>query len=103
MFDYFCGTLSGLAFVLWYLTSGPDLAITFAIVSDALAAVPTLTKAWRKPETESAWPFIIGVFSPMTSFLVATTWGFAELAFPTYLIVINILLVLSVSKRKVHF
>jgi hypothetical protein len=34
---------------------------------------------------------------------VATTWGFAELAFPIYLIVINALLVFSVSKRKVLF
>jgi hypothetical protein len=101
-FDYLCGALSGLAIVLWYLTNSPNLAITFAIVSDALAAVPTLTKGWRNPETESAWPFIIGIFSPMTSFLVATTCGFTKLAFPIYLIVINFLLVFSVSKRKVH-
>jgi hypothetical protein len=102
-FDYLCGTLSGLAIILWYLTSSPNLAIIFAIVSDALAAIPTITKGWLNPETESAWPFIIGIFSPMTSFLVATTWGFAELAFPIYLIVINVLLVISVSKRKMHF
>ena len=99
-FDYLCGALSGIALVLWFLTNNPNLAITFAIGSDALAAVPTLTKAWRSPETESAWPFIIGVFSPMTSFLVATTWGFAEVAFPIYLIVINVLLVFSVSWKK---
>jgi hypothetical protein len=100
LFDYLCGTLSGLAIVLWFLTNSPNLAIVFAIVSDALAAIPTLTKGWRNPETESAWPFIIGIFSPMTSFLVAITWGFAELAFPIYLIVINVLLVFTVSKRK---
>ena len=102
-FDYLCGTLSGLAIVLWYLTNSPNIAIIFAIASDALAAVPTLTKGWRNPETESVWPFIIGAFTPITSFLVATTWEFAELAFPIYLIVINVLLVFSVSKRKVHW
>jgi hypothetical protein len=98
--DYLCGVLSGLAIVLWLVTNNPNLAITFAIVSDALAAVPTLTKSRHNPETESAWPFIVGVFSPLTSFLVATTWGFSELAFPIYLIVINAVLVFSVSKRK---
>src|SRR4030067_2242535 len=61
-FDYLCGALSGLAIVLWYLTNVPNLAIIFAIISDALAAVPTLTKAWRNPETESSWPFIVGIF-----------------------------------------
>lgn len=99
-FDYICGVLSGLALVLWFVTNDPNLAITFAIVSDALAAVPTLTKAWKNPETESIWPFIIGIFSPMTSFLVATTWGFSELAFPIYLVVINILLAFSMFKKK---
>ncbi len=99
-FDYLCGALSGLALVLWFTTNDANLAIIFAIVSDAFAAVPTLTKAWHNPETESAWPFIIGVFSPLTSFLAATTWAFSELAFPTYLIAINILLVFSMSRKR---
>jgi hypothetical protein len=105
-FDYLCGLLSGLALVIWFVTKDPNLAIIFAIVSDALAAVPTLIKAWNNPETESAWPFIIGVFSPMTSFLAATVWGFSELAFPTYLIVINIILVLPLLRKNMsasHF
>ncbi len=99
-FDYLCGALSGFALVLWYLTSSPDLAIVFSILSDALAAMPTLTKAWRNPETESAWPYIVGVFSPMTSFLAATAWSFAQVAFPAYLVVINVLLTVSVFKKR---
>jgi hypothetical protein len=99
-FDYFCGALSALALALWFLTGNPNLAIVFAIASDALAAVPTLRKAWRNPETESCWPYIIGVFTPMVSFLVAATWGFSELAFPIYLISVNSLLVFSLFKKK---
>jgi hypothetical protein len=99
-FDYACGALSALALVLWYVTENPNVAIVFAIFSDALAATPTLRKAWRNPQTEFRWPFIVGVFSPMTSFLVASEWTFSEIAFPAYLIAINILLVLSVSKRR---
>jgi hypothetical protein len=99
-FDYLCGILSILALVLWYLTREPNLAIIFAIISDATAAVPTLIKAWRNPETESAWPFIVGIFSPLTSFIVATTWMFSEIAFPIYLVSINILLVFSITKKK---
>ena len=97
--DYLCGVLSAIALVLWYLTRDPNLAIAFAIGSDAFAAVPTLVKAWHNPKTESAWPFIIGTFSPMTSFLAATAWTFSELAFPAYLVVINVLLLVSMSKR----
>jgi hypothetical protein len=99
-FDYLCGVLSGFAIALWYATTDPNLAILFAIVSDAFAAVPTLLKGWRNPETESLWPYIVGVFSPLTSFFVASTWEFSELAFPAYLIFINVLLVFSITKRS---
>jgi hypothetical protein len=99
-FDYACGALSALALVLWYVTENPNVAIVFAIFSDALAATPTLRKAWRKPQTEFSWPFVVGVFSPMTSFLVAQEWTFSEIAFPAYLVAINILLVFSISKKK---
>jgi hypothetical protein len=98
-FDYICGIMSVLALLLWFLTHDPNLAITLAIVSDAFAAVPTVTKAWRNPKTESAWPFIIGTFTPLTSFLAATVWTFSELAFPVYLVMVNVVFVFSVSKK----
>jgi hypothetical protein len=99
-FDYICGSLSGLALVLWFVTAEANLAIAFAIVSDALAAVPTLNKAWRSPQTEAIWPFLIGAFAPITSFLVAATWSFSALAFPTYLIAVNVLLVYAIAKKR---
>jgi hypothetical protein len=100
LFDYVCGALSGLALLLWYVTKDPNVAISFAIASDGLASIPTLTKAWNHPETESAWPFIVGVFNASTSFGAATMWAFSEYAFPAYLIVINIMLFSSVFNKK---
>ncbi len=99
-FDYICGVLSILALILWYVTKDPDVAIIFAIVSDALASIPTLTKAWKYPETEVAWPFLIGVFNASTSIVVATVLTFSTYAFPIYLMAINLLLFLSVYKKK---
>jgi hypothetical protein len=99
-FDYVCGVLSGLALVLWYVTEDPNVAIVFAIASDGLASIPTLTKAWKHPETEVAWPFMVGVFNASTSFWAFTIWTFSAYAFPAYLIVINILLFFSAYEKK---
>jgi hypothetical protein len=99
-FDYVCGVLSGLALALWYVTKDPNVAIVFAIASDGLASIPTFTKAWIYPETEYAWPFIVGVFNASTSFVASTMWTFSAYAFPAYLMVINILLFFSVYKKK---
>lgn len=99
-FDYFCGALSGLALALWYITKNPDLAIILAIVSDTFAAIPTLKKVWKHPETESHWPFTIGILSSLTVFAAAYTWSFSELVFPIYLIFINLLVSVSIFTKK---
>jgi len=99
-FDYACGLLSALALVLWYVTTDPNIAIAFAVASDGLASIPTLTKSWKHPETEVAWPFIVGVFNAATSFSAINAWVFSAYAFPAYLMIINALLFLAASKKK---
>ena len=39
--DYICGSIAILALILWRITDDPIVAIQFAILSDALAALPT--------------------------------------------------------------
>lgn len=101
-FDYLCGVLSALALVLWFVTKDPNVAIIFAIASDALASIPTLNKAWNHPETEIAWPFLVGVFNAATSFSAIIIWTFSAYAFPAYLIVINFLLFISLYGKKLN-
>jgi hypothetical protein len=100
-FDYLCGLFSVLALVLWAITRVPEVAIVFAIVSDALAGLPTLIKSWRHPETENALPFSTGVASTLTSFLAIRTWNFSAYAFPVYLILINVSIIGAIYRR--HF
>jgi hypothetical protein len=99
-FDYVCGVLSAFALIMWWLTNDPNIAIVFAIASDALASIPTLRKAWTNPETESVWPFIIGTFGATSSLAVATLWTFSEYAFPSYLIIINIMVLLALYNKQ---
>lgn len=99
-FDYTCGALSLLALILWALTENPNIAIFFAIASDALASIPTLTKAWAHPETESVWPFVVGIFGASASLTAATLWIFSEYAFPAYLLIVNIIVLLAIYNKK---
>jgi hypothetical protein len=98
-FDYVCGVLSGFAIVLWWLTKDPNVAIVFAIASDGIATVPTLTKAWAHPETELVWPFLNGVFGACTSLVAIAAWSFAAYAFPIYLIFANLVVVLALYRK----
>ncbi|HOG15575.1 MAG TPA: hypothetical protein PK674_03225 [Candidatus Absconditabacterales bacterium] len=92
-FDYICGALSLLALLLWGITKNPNIAIIFAILSDFAAATPTLKKSWQHPDSESPIGFIGGLFNATTAFFVLQSFSFAELAFPIYLVVIDITLI----------
>jgi hypothetical protein len=87
---------------LWWLTKEPMIAIIFAIISDIFAAIPTLIK-WRKyPQTESIAAFIGWLFSASTTFFALKAFSFTELAFPIYLVVMNILLISSISIGRIN-
>ena len=99
-FDYFCGFLSAMALIFWGITKEPLIAIVFAIISDGFAAIPTLTKSWKYPETENASPYAVGVFTTLTSFAAVKTWNFSALAFPIYLIITNAFIAFAILRGR---
>jgi hypothetical protein len=87
--DYICGAFSLLGLVLWYVTKIGNIAIICSILSDALAAVPTIIKSYTHPESENYIEFFLsGIFSVITV-LAIQTWNFATYGFPLYLVFIN--------------
>ncbi|MBI2645193.1 hypothetical protein HYW94_03425 [Candidatus Uhrbacteria bacterium] len=95
-FDYICGTCSILALVFWGVTKDPLVAIIFAIASDGFAAMPTLIKCWKYPETETVEAYMAGLFAVLTTFFALKKFDAIELAFPIYLVFANSLLITAV-------
>ncbi len=94
--DYACGAVSLLALAVWALSKNPDYAILFAVLSDAFAAVPTVAKAWKHPQSESAAAYIGGLILSTSSFFAVQTLNFASLAFPVYLTALNVLILFAI-------
>lgn len=100
-FDYFCGALSILAIVFWKLSGNGNVAITFSILADGLASLPTIVKAYRHPETETGWTYGCSALNGLTGGLSATSIRFDNLAFPTYLfLAMGLITVLCVYPRQ---
>lgn len=91
-FDYVCGFFALLTLVFWGITRDPLVAIILALVSDSLAALPTLKKAWEFPETETAITYFLTALASATGLLALERGDFIEWAFPTYLALLNILI-----------
>lgn len=100
--DYLCGLLSLLGLALWIIYKDANIAIVFSIAADIFAAVPTLVKSFKHPETESweaYWPTIIN--SGIT-LLAIDTWSVANYGFPIYTFIINVIFVAFI-KFKLGF
>lgn len=83
-FDLMCGSLSLLGLVLWSVTKVGNIAILFSIFADGLAALPTIIKAFRHPETEAALPWLGSVASGILTLITIKTWNFETFGFPLY-------------------
>ena len=99
-FDYLCGIFSILALVLWGITKEPLVAIIFSIVSDGFASVPTLIKSWKHPDTESVEAYTAGLLGTLTTFFALRTFSISELAFPIYLTLLYLLLIIAVYSGR---
>jgi len=94
--DIACGTLSLFALILWYITKIGNIAILFGIISDGLAAIPTIRKAFLYPETENDIEFMMGGTNAVITLLTIRTWNFQHFGFPVYIFLVNSILILSI-------
>lgn len=99
-FDFICGFCSVAALVFWIVSAGPIIPIMFAMLGDFFALVPTLIKSWRYPHTESGVAYVTGLIGALTSFTVIDIGSFSSCAFPFYLMINNLILVLFVYRGK---
>lgn len=90
--DITCGVLSLLGLILWYTTQVGNIAILFSILADGLAALPTLVKSYKYPETENDSVFIAGVINAGIGIFAIQQWRFEYYSFPVYLLLINLAL-----------
>ena len=98
-FDLICGALSIIGLILWLITKVGNVAIFFSIVADGLAAVPTIVKAYKYPDTEIAWPWLATDFGVVLTLLTLNEWTFANSAFIVYIFITDTLIFCLVQFR----
>ena len=92
-FDIICGSLSVIGLILWQITKVDNLAIFFSILADSSAALPTIIKSYKAPETENYHIYLAAVFYSLITLGTIKIWNFAHWAFPAYIFLLNLILV----------
>lgn len=98
-FDLLCGFFSLVGLALWMITKVGNIAIFFSIVADTLAAIPTIVKAYKYPDTELAWPWIATVVGVILTLLTLSTLTFANSGFILYILFVDLLIFVLVQFR----
>lgn len=99
-FDLFCGLFSLLALVFYVFTHNLPISILFVILSDGLAAIPTIIKSWNFPETETASVYLAGIFAQILALLIIKNWIFSIYSLNIYFIFINIVILFCIYRKN---
>ena len=99
--DIICGIFALMALVLYVITHNLGISVFFAILSDGLAAIPTLVKSWKFPETETAVAYASSIFSNTLGLLIIKNWIFPIYSFGIYNILINATTVFCIYRKKI--
>ncbi len=97
--DYVCGAMSLAGTVAWLATQNGVVAIAAAIAADFLAGIPTLTKSWSHPESESVASYAGVLISSVILLLTVTRWTTDVVAFPLFILCVASIEVLLVGGR----
>lgn len=100
-FDIYCGLFSALALMFYIFTHNLGISILFAILSDALAAVPTIIKSWNFPETENWAPYLLPIISNTAGLLIIKNWTFSIYSFGVYFIILDMIIVFAIYRKKI--
>src|SRR3972149_6628217 len=97
--DIVCGSISLVGIVLWYLTQIGNVAIFFSILADGTAALPTIVKSLKAPETEDWKVFFFAMLNGAITLLTLKQWTFAYWGFPLYIFLICLVLFVLIKYR----
>jgi len=84
-FDWACGGVCLAAVAVYAATLKGDLAISLLLTAEFFAAVPTVRKSWKAPETETWNVFLAGVVSSSITLLTVRHWTFPTYALSTWI------------------
>jgi hypothetical protein len=95
-----CVVLSLGALAGWWITTDPNTALALSILADGCAAVPTLVKCYRHPETEDRTVYVLMALSAALTLATLPAWTFTAAGFSCYLLTLCGTLLILLCRRS---
>jgi len=99
-FNLICVIIALIGIFLWLTTHDPNLAIGAMILADFSSSLPTIKKSWLTPKTEFSPTYLISASSMIITLLTITNWQFAAIAYPIYVLFMNLLIFSLITRKR---
>lgn len=99
LIDWTCLGCSAAILAAWVVTDNPTAALALITATDAVAAVPTMGRAWRGQEPYA--PYLGGVVSGGFTLLSITSWDLPAWLFPVYFLGMNAVVCTLITVHRV--
>jgi hypothetical protein len=101
--DKWVGIAAIVALIAWRIIHfSPNIAVTIAIVADASILWLTVREAWRQPETEALWPWVIGAVAELLGIVSLGHFNYSAAAYSVYIFIGNLLIAGALLIRGQH-
>ncbi|MDZ7910304.1 MAG: hypothetical protein U5O16_00415 [Rhodococcus sp. (in: high G+C Gram-positive bacteria)] len=98
--DLLCAGVAVTALAVWLGLDEAPLAVFFAVAADGVAALPTLVKAWRHPDSENmVFYALVGAGATIT-LMTISTWTPQAWIFAVYQLAMCVTLVAVIATRR---
>ncbi|HSX33361.1 MAG TPA: hypothetical protein VLF91_03435 [Candidatus Saccharimonadales bacterium] len=93
---------AGVGLLLWYLTRHATIALFMTIIVDASGTVLTVLKTYEHPKTETYTMWLVVTIAGALAMFSVGSWNLSLLAYPFYIFLANLAVVLAkfVGSRK---
>jgi hypothetical protein len=99
--DRVCLAGASLSLVFWWQSGSPFVALLMNIAMDILGAVPTIKKIYYDPKSEDLTFWVLSFISAVLNLFAIENFSIAFIAFPVYLFILNVVILLLLTRRVV--
>lgn len=89
-----------LGIIPWFMTNDPTISVIIMVTIDLIAFIPTLSKAWNHPETESAALYSSNVARHSFALVALSSYNIATTFHSIAMIITNTIMTSFVLRKK---
>lgn len=98
--DVVCAVCAGTGILLWQTTDSPLWAISFSILTDATAALPTIIKTYHRPRTEPVKAYALSIIAAVVALIGLDDWRVTSIAFALCVLCLDLIIFTTALTRR---